>query len=142
MSTVSPLVLVLIFNRSLTFLNQHLGHNSAILDHTLKSSSELSLTHRKNLGELFQAISSAFPHVDALVRHSSRAMSDAITIEIVYLSIGPFFVVENSSTGGGKEKEKNNVVLNALGGAAAVRGLRLSALSLIRRVSVLYRLNK
>lgn len=69
-------------------------------------------------------------------------MSDAITIEIVYLSIGPFFVVENASTGGGKEKEKNNVVLNALGGAAAVRGLRLSALSLIRRVSVLYRLNK
>lgn len=66
------------------------------------------------------------------------AMSDSITIEMVYLSIGPFFVVESSSSGGGKdkEKEKNNVILNALGGAAAVRGLRLSALSLIRRVSL------
>lgn len=63
-------------------------------------------------------------------------MSDSITIEMVYLSIGPFFVVESSPSS--KEKEKSNVVLSTLGGSAAIRGMRLSALSLIRRVKKMF----
>jgi cohesin loading factor subunit SCC2 len=112
------------------------GHNSAILDITLRSTSETSAAHRKRIGDIFHALSSAFPPIDALVRRSSRhdrgdvTLSDAITVETVYLAIGPFFVVETTPTG----KDKNNLVYTALGGATAVRGLRLSALSLIRSV--------
>jgi cohesin loading factor subunit SCC2 len=59
-------------------------------------------------------------------------MSDAITIQAVYIAIGPFFVVESGSAAGNKDKA--SLVLSALGGNSAFRGLRLSALSLIRSV--------
>lgn len=61
-------------------------------------------------------------------------MSDAIVIQIVYIAIGPFFVVEGSTVKAGG-KDKTNTVLAALGGSAALRGLRLASLSLIRSVS-------
>jgi cohesin loading factor subunit SCC2 len=121
-----------------------LGCNSVILESTLRSSSSASQAHRKQIGAIFQALSAAIPHIDALVRRSSPtlysskttdiAMSDAIVIQIVYIAIGPFFIVE-SSTVKASSKDKTNPVLAALGGNTALRGLRLTSLSLIRSVS-------
>ena len=65
-------------------------------------------------------------------------MSDSIIIQVVYIAIGPFFVVDTGSDGDGKGK-KDNVVIKTLG-KSAMRGLRLDALSLIRSVrSLIYR---
>ena len=61
-------------------------------------------------------------------------MSDTITIQSVYIAIGPFFVVEPVTEGKGSTKSRD-LVLSALGGATSLKGLRLSALSLIRSVS-------
>lgn len=120
------------------------GQNSAILDYTLRSTSSHSQSHRARIGELFQALTASFPPINALVRRSTSTslsknattLSDAITIQTVYVAIGPFFVVESSAGASGKKGEKTNVVLTTLGGVAAMRGLRLSALSLIRSVSL------
>lgn len=90
---------------------------------------------RALVGEIFQSLSSVFPRINALISRSGVAMSDKIIIQAVYISIGPFFVVEFGTEGSKAAKEKSaSLVLNALGGTAALRGLRLSALALIRSV--------
>lgn len=58
-------------------------------------------------------------------------MSDSITVQAVFIAIGPFFVVDPAGDG----KARGSLVLSTLGGTTALRGLRLSALSLIRSVS-------
>ena len=60
-------------------------------------------------------------------------MSDSIIIQVVYIAIGPFFVVDAGGDGDGKDKKKDNLVIKTLG-KSAMRGLRLDALSLIRSV--------
>lgn len=121
-----------------------LGHNSVILEYTLRSSSNASQAHRKQIGAIFQTLNAAIPHIDALVRRSSPTlyssknsditMSDAIVIQTVYIAIGPFFIVEGPTVKT-SNKDKTNPVLVALGGSTALRGLRLTSLSLIRSVS-------
>ena len=86
------------------------------------------------IAEIFHALVSVLPRVDRLVGRSDLAMSDTITIQSVYIAIGPFFVVEPVTEGRGSTKSKE-LVLSALGGATSLKGLRLSALSLIRSVS-------
>lgn len=86
------------------------------------------------IAEIFHALVSVLPRVDRLVGRPDLAMSDTITIQSVYIAIGPFFVVEPVTEGRGSAKSKD-VVLSALGGATSLKGLRLSALSLIRSVS-------
>lgn len=63
-------------------------------------------------------------------------MSDAIIIQAVYISIGPFFAVDGieSETGAKGKKEKESLVASTLG-KSAMRGLRMDALALIRSVS-------
>ena len=92
---------------------------------------------RQQVGEVFQALCSVIPRINTLISRSDGgvAMSDSIIIQAVYIAIGPFFVVELGSEGGKSAKDKsNNYVLNALGGTSALRGLRLTALALIRSV--------
>lgn len=59
---------------------------------------------------------------------------------MVYVAIGPFFVVEPAvGTGkgsGGAAKGSANVVSSTLGGASAMKALRISALALVRKVNV------
>lgn len=59
-------------------------------------------------------------------------MSDSITIQSVFIAIGPFFVVDPAGEG---KTARGSSALSTLGGSTALRGLRLSALSLIRSVS-------
>ncbi|TFK39055.1 hypothetical protein BDQ12DRAFT_682942 [Crucibulum laeve] len=111
---------------------------SPLLLHIVKPSSAISLadTHRQQLGETFQALSSVLPRINMLVNAESVTMSDSIIIQAVYIAIGPFFIVESGSeekSSSKKEKEKGNVVLKTLG-KSAMRGLRLDALSLIRSI--------
>lgn len=89
--------------------------------------------HRRQLSEIFQAITSVLPQITNLVCAGTVVMSDSIIIQTVYIAIGPFFVVESGSEGDTKGK-KQSVVLSTLGNSA-MRGLRLDALSLIRNVS-------
>ncbi|KAL0960842.1 hypothetical protein HGRIS_005858 [Hohenbuehelia grisea] len=91
----------------------------------------IASAHRKQVGELFQALSAVLPRVNTLLNVEAVAMSDTIIIQAVYIAIGPFFVVE---TGDGDTKsKKDNVVLHTLG-KSAMRGLNLSALSLLRSI--------
>lgn len=90
-------------------------------------------SHRRQLAEIFQAISSIIPRINDLISADTMAMSEGIIIQAVYIAIGPFFVVESGGESEGKGK-KGSVVLNTLGNSA-MRGLRLDALSLVRSVS-------
>ena len=87
---------------------------------------------RQQLAELFQALEAALPRINDLVNADRLAMSEGIIIQVVYIAIGPFFVIEHGSENEGKGK-KESAVLNTLGGSA-MRGLRLDALALIRSV--------
>ncbi|EIW81234.1 hypothetical protein CONPUDRAFT_165445 [Coniophora puteana RWD-64-598 SS2] len=86
---------------------------------------------RRELGELFQALSAIFPRVDSLISRENLVMSDSIIIQTVYIAIGPFFVVESLPDNEGKGKDNN--VAQILG-KSAMRGLRLEAMSLIRSI--------
>jgi cohesin loading factor subunit SCC2 len=116
------------------------GHNSPLLQYVTKSSSPGAVSRRTQIGEIFQILSAVLPRIDTLVSRSHVNMSDAIIIPAVYIAIGPFFVVEFGASGstqsGKSSKEKTSIVLSALGGNSALRGLRLSALALIRSVSI------
>jgi cohesin loading factor subunit SCC2 len=90
-------------------------------------------THRRQMGELFQALSAVIPRISNLINAETVAMSDSIIIQAVYISIGPFFVVDSGGDADPKGK-KDNVIIKTLG-KSAMRGLRLDALSLIRSVS-------
>ncbi|KAH9923582.1 hypothetical protein B0H21DRAFT_765352 [Amylocystis lapponica] len=89
-------------------------------------------SHRQQLAEIFQAISSIIPRINDLIGADAMAMSESIIIQAVYIAIGPFFVVESGGENEGKGK-KGSAVLNTLGNSA-MRGLRLDALSLVRSV--------
>ncbi|KAJ7600473.1 hypothetical protein C8J56DRAFT_910344 [Mycena floridula] len=114
------------------------------------SSPLLSALHASNhheqsnqlLSELFQSISSLLPHFNALLNAGDStdaqvAMSDSIIIQAIYIAIDPFFVVdaesEGTKSGKGAKKDKESVITKTLG-KAAMGGLRLEALSLIRSI--------
>jgi cohesin loading factor subunit SCC2 len=105
------------------------GNISPSLRYITQTNSPDSQGHRRILAEIFQALSSVIPRINSLVCADVISMSDAIIIQAVYVSIGPFFVVESSEAEG--KGKKANVVLNTLG-SSAMRGLRLEALALIR----------
>jgi cohesin loading factor subunit SCC2 len=109
------------------------GHTSPLLRYLTLSTSPDIDGHRRLLAEIFQALSSIIPRINALVCADTISMSDTITIQAVYISIGPFFVVDSGEPEG--KGKKSNVVLNTLG-SSAMRGLRLEALALIRSVCI------
>jgi len=86
---------------------------------------------RAAVSELFQAVVSILPRIDTLVRRADFTMSDSITIQAVFIAIGPFFVADPTADG---KNSKGSIIISTLGGPAALRGLNLSALSLIRSV--------
>lgn len=102
-----------------------------LLRHIVQPSSRDS-SHRRQLAETFQVISSVIPRINDLVSADTMTMSESIIIQAVYIAIGPFFVVEPVGESEGKGK-KGSAVLNTLGNSA-MRGLRLDALSLVRSV--------
>jgi cohesin loading factor subunit SCC2 len=113
--------------------SQDLGSQlSPLLQYLHKISTPDIREHRRQLSEIFQALTAVIPRINNLVCAELVVMSDAIIIQTVYIAIGPFFVVE-SGTDDAKGK-KQNIVLSTLG-SSAMRGLRLDALSLIRNVS-------
>lgn len=105
---------------------------SRSLRHIVQPSSRGS-NCRRQLAELFQALEAAIPRINDLVNADRLAMSEGIIIQVVYIAIGPFFVIEHGGENEGKGK-KESAVLNTLG-SSAMRGLRLDALALIRSVS-------
>ncbi|KAI0734724.1 hypothetical protein C8Q72DRAFT_321316 [Fomitopsis betulina] len=104
---------------------------SRLLRYVIQPSSRGS-SCRHQLAELFQALEAAIPRINDLVNADRLAMSEGIIIQVVYIAIGPFFVVEQNSENEGKGK-KESTVLHTLGNSA-MRGLRLDALALIRSV--------
>jgi hypothetical protein len=109
------------------------GNIPALLAYVTNDPSKEAKQRRQRINEIFQGLNSVLPRIDSLVSRADLAMSDSIIIQAVYIAIGPFFVLEFGSDGKGM-KEKNSVALTALGGNTALRGLRLSTLSLIRSV--------
>ncbi|KAG8885372.1 Sister chromatid cohesion protein 2 [Tulasnella sp. 332] len=115
------------------------GDSSAVLIHVTTVDDAQSSTCRQTIGEIFQCLSVVLPRITALISRTDLAMSESIIIHAIYIAIGPFFVAEfGTETNNRSSKDRNSLVLNALGGAAALRGLRLSALSLIRNIFALY----
>jgi len=112
----------------------NLSHNR-ILHSIIKNTTSVASGHRRQLGETFQALSAVLPRINNLVNAEAVAMSDSIIIQVVYIAIGPFFVVDTGGDGDGKGK-KDSVVIKTLG-KSAMRGLRLDALSLIRSVRLI-----
>lgn len=108
---------------------------SPLLVGIVKNAHTMASAHRRQLGELFVALSAVIPRINNLVNAEAVAMSDSIIIQAVYIAIGPFFVVDLSGETDAKGK-KESVVIKTLG-KSAMRGLRLDALSLIRSVSSL-----
>ena len=116
----------------------YLGNSqlSPLLQHLHKNITPDIRENRRQLSEIFQALTSVMPRIANLVCAGTVMMSDSIIIQTVYIGIGPFFVVESGVEGDSKSK-KQNVVLSTLGNSA-MRGLRLDALSLIRNVSHIF----
>jgi cohesin loading factor subunit SCC2 len=109
------------------------GNQTPLLRHLVGNSTPESQRHRRQLSELFQALSAVLPRITNLLCGETIVMSDSIIIQAVYIAIGPFFVETADSKG-----KKDGAVLSTLG-KSALRGLKLDALSLIRSVSNLRR---
>ncbi|TFK69516.1 protein rad9 [Pluteus cervinus] len=107
------------------------ANNHPLLQCLVKDSSPKVDGLRRQLNEVFQALSGVLPKINKLVNAESVAMSDSIIIQAVFIAIGPFFVVEPGE--GDTKGKKENVVSRTLG-KSAMRGLRLDALSLIRSI--------
>ncbi|PPQ86325.1 hypothetical protein CVT25_005626 [Psilocybe cyanescens] len=105
---------------------------SPLLSTIVKNTTSSASGHRRQLGELFQALSAVIPRINNLINAESVAMSDSIIIQAVYIAIGPFFVVDVGGETDAKGK-KENVIIKTLG-KSAMRGLRLDALALIRSI--------
>jgi cohesin loading factor subunit SCC2 len=105
-----------------------IDHVSRALLRIVKQSDPFAKAQRSAISEIFQALVSILPRIDTLVRRADFAMSDSITIQAVFIAVGPFFVTDPAAG-------KASVITSVLGGATALRGLTLSALSLIRSVS-------
>jgi len=104
--------------------------NSVLLQHV----SRHEKSHRAQIAEVFQVLTSVFPRINNLVCADTVTMSDSIIIPGVYIAIGPFFVTEAGASDSKGKKE--SFVMNTLG-QTAMRGLRMEALSLIRSVSLI-----
>ncbi|KIY69312.1 hypothetical protein CYLTODRAFT_436196 [Cylindrobasidium torrendii FP15055 ss-10] len=103
--------------------------NNPLLRHVLKSDE-----FHKLLQEIFQTLSSTLPRLNALINSESVSMSDSIIISAVYISIGPFFVVEAGGEEGKSKKAAAESAVIRTFGKSAMRGLRLDALTLIRSI--------
>ncbi|KAH8114301.1 hypothetical protein DFH11DRAFT_1508962 [Phellopilus nigrolimitatus] len=91
--------------------------------------------HRRLITETFQALASVLPRINNLVCADMLAMSDSIIIQVVYIAIGPFFVVENGGESDNKgKKDPAILVITDTLGSSGMRGLRLEALSLVRSI--------
>ena len=115
------------------FLMLFVDSISRVLLGIVKNTDPRARSRLSIISEIFQALVSVLPRIDKLVGRSDFAMSDSITIQSVFIAIGPFFVAEPAT----ERKQKGTNTLSTLGGTSALRGLRLSALSLIRSVSAI-----
>ncbi|ELU38190.1 proline-rich protein Rad9 [Rhizoctonia solani AG-1 IA] len=100
--------------------------------------SDLAVQHRKLLGDIFQTLNAVLPRITALANHG---ISETMVIQAVFIGIGPFFVVEVVSERASKADKKNGnriQVLDVLGGPTSMRGLRLTALGLVRALFAAY----
>ncbi|KAG6849921.1 hypothetical protein H0H93_003632 [Arthromyces matolae] len=120
--------------------NASMSNISPLLRHLVLDSTSAAQSDRRQLGEMFQALSAVLPRINSLVNAENVAMSDTIIIQAVYIAIGPFFVVDNAGgdgegTSGSRKKggDTGNVILKTFG-KSAMRGLRLDALALIRTI--------
>ncbi|CAE6465375.1 unnamed protein product [Rhizoctonia solani] len=114
------------------------GHSPPLLLYVAQGTSDLAIQHRKLLGEIFQTLNAVLPRITALANHG---ISETMVIQAVFIGIGPFFVVEVVSEKGLKADKKNGgriQVLDILGGPTSMRGLRLTALGLVRALFAAY----
>ncbi|KAG9101090.1 Sister chromatid cohesion protein 2 [Ceratobasidium sp. 370] len=117
------------------------GHSPPLLLHVAQSTSSSAMDHRNLLGEIFRALNAVLPRITTLANHG---ISETMVIQAAFIGIGPFFVVEVASEKGSKASaaDKKNggriQVLDALGGSTSMRGLRLTALGLVRALFASY----
>ncbi|CAE6438521.1 unnamed protein product [Rhizoctonia solani] len=114
------------------------GHSPPLLLHVAQGSSDFAVQHRKLLGEIFQTLNASLPRITALANHG---ISETMVIQAVFVGIGPFFVVEATPEKSSKADKKGGSrvqVLDVLGGPTSMRGLRLSALGLVRALFAAY----
>ncbi|KAG8703668.1 Sister chromatid cohesion protein 2, partial [Ceratobasidium sp. 394] len=117
------------------------GHSPQLLLHVAQSTSSSAVDHRNLLGEIFRALNAVLPRITAL---ANRGISETMVIQAAFIGIGPFFVVEvtnekSSKASGGDKKNGGRIqVLDALGGSTSMRGLRLTALGLVRALFASY----
>ncbi|CAE6449430.1 unnamed protein product [Rhizoctonia solani] len=114
------------------------GHSPPLLLHVAQGSSDFAMQPRKLLGEIFQTLNASLPRITALANHG---ISETMVIQAVFVGIGPFFVVEAASEKNSKTDKKGGSrvqVLDVLGGPTSMRGLRLSALGLVRALFAAY----
>ena len=122
-------------NHSLKFIK---GHSPPLLLYVAQGTSGFAIQHRKLLGEIFQTLNAVLPRITALANHG---ISETMVIQAVFNGIGPFFVVEAVSEKGTKADKKNGSrvqALDVLGGPTSMRGLRLTALGLVRALFAAY----
>lgn len=104
------------------------------------ATSSISIICRNTLSDLFRHLCSAVYLVQRMVRMPSIALSDSIIISVVYLAIGPFFVLEPESVSGSGTSENAKIAargrsaLLALGGANSMKALRQPALNLLQSI--------
>ncbi|KAG9017932.1 Sister chromatid cohesion protein 2 [Tulasnella sp. 427] len=113
------------------------GQVSVILWHVTTQDDPETRSCRALVGEIFQSLCAVLPRINALLSRTDLAMSDSIVIQAVYISLGPFFNIDFGMDTK-NSKEKTSFAINALGGNAALRALRLSSLSLIRSIFAYY----
>ncbi|QRV77482.1 proline-rich protein Rad9 protein [Ceratobasidium sp. AG-Ba] len=117
------------------------GHSPPLLLHVAQNSSPSAVDHRNLLGEIFRALNAVLPRITALANHG---ISETMVIQAAFIGIGPFFVVEVTNEKGSKSSaaDKKNAgriqVLDILGGSTSMRGLRLTALGLVRALFANY----
>lgn len=101
------------------------------------AASKTSVALLRPLADLFQTLILVLPHLEELVGSPAVGMSDDIVIQIVYISIGPFFIADPSVGGRAKAPKGKaaDAAIGVLGGKSGLRGLRMAALGLLRTVS-------
>ena len=98
------------------------GQMPPVLRHLVQASGDGTNALRKQVADIFHAVSSVIPRINDLIRSDAMAMSEGIIIQAVYIAIGPFFVADGTVDGRGKEK-KDSLVVHLLG-SSSMRGLR------------------
>jgi cohesin loading factor subunit SCC2 len=115
-------------------LIQHLVKNDYHDGNSSRHSASSQSHNRKQMSEIFQALSAVLPRINALANAESVAMSSDIIIKAVYIAVGPFFVIESEESSSKSSKKDKETIVNRILGKSAMRGLRLDALALIRSV--------